>query len=292
MRIKLYGETNENWVPSQLPLIRRGLLELGHELVENPADSEFLYSNDPCGYEQIVTDKKTFNKPAVLTIHDIPEFLPGWSSIANKYFKQAQAVDAICVNSKTTQNQIKRLFRIDSHVTYQPTKLITPLNLPRETDKLKFLYCGRANSSNKRFYLVRQLIEKYYDESQLVVIGSENPGFGKYLGMVDDEKLNFYYNLCDFILSPSVFEGLGLSPLEGILAGKYPIVAADCAAFQEFIPDFTCEPSADSMYEKIQEIESDRKHWDWTVSQYQRKFKDQLNYLSVVKNIIAVLENL
>lgn len=289
MKIKLYGEPNEKWWPSQLPLIKKGLLELGHELVENPQDADFLYANDPHGYEQIFFDKLRFNRKSLLTIHDIPEYQQDYHYIVSNYRKYLDIVDGISVNSFTTQHQVAKIFNKESYVIFQPTKEIIPLDIERDSKKLKFLFVGRANSSNKRFFLIKQLMEKYYSEKQLVVIGSENPGYGNYLGMVDDGQLSMYYNLSDYLLSPSMYEGLGLTPIESILAHKPVILSNDCAASNEFLSEFACDPNANSMHEKIEEIEHDRNNYNWIIQQYAKKYFELLNYKSVSENIVEVL---
>jgi len=292
MKIKIYGEKNQNWLPAQMPLIRRGLLELNHELVENPADADTLFAADPNGYKQITIDKIQFNKPSCLTIHDIPEYQSNKDEIINEYSKYLEQVDAIAVNSYTTQAQVKRIFNRESFIIYQPCKPIIPLNIPKTHKKLRFLFVGRAASLNKRFHLVKELITKYYDESQLAVIGSENPGFGNFAGLVGDEQLLISYNMADFILSPSSYEGLGLVACESLLANVPPIVCNDCLASLEFAEEFACDPTADAMYEKIQEIQSNKKDYDWIIQQYYKKYKEQFSYISVAQNISNLLESL
>jgi glycosyltransferase involved in cell wall biosynthesis len=293
MRIKVYGEPHySTWSPSYLGLVRRGLQELGHELVENPEDADVLYADDPCGYKQIADDTIKLNKPSVLNILDIPTYAPNWKQVADFYYWCMTKVNAVTSISQTTRKQLLELFDINSDVIYHPAKTLTNYNMPRSSDKLKFLFVGRANSTNKRFHLVREMIEKYYEENQLVVVGSENPGFGNYRSIVTDSELNIYYNLCDYVLSPSSHGGIELPPCEAVLMGKFPIVAKDCECSQEFLPDFCCEPTADAMYQQIQMIESNKTHYNWLNNQYARKFETQLNYLSVAQNIEKVIKSL
>lgn len=292
MKISLYGEPNLSWQPSQLPLIRRGLLELGHELTE-PADSDYLFAADPNGYKQIVEDKKKFNKPAALAILDIPTYQGNCHEIVKTFKNYCDGVDKILANSYTVQNQISTLLNLDSEVIFSPAKEICEIPLIYEpAEKLKFLVVGRVNSPNKRFNLVRELMEKYYSEEQLVVVGSENPSYGNFAGMVEDTKLNYFYNMCDFVLHLSAEEGIGLPCCESVLAGKPAIVCNDCPASMEFLPDFAADPNVDSIYQKIQEIQNNKNHFGWLIKQYQKKFKEQLNYLSVAKNIISALESI
>jgi len=295
MKIRIYGEPSDNtvWPPAYLPAIKRGLIELGHELVDDVKLADVLYCNDPNGEYQISHDTIDFNKPSVLNILDIPTYLSEFhlNRVLGNLNWRIEQVNAVTSISKTVQSQIKEIFGVDSTVVYQPTKPITRLNLEKKESGVKFLYVGRAHSPNKRFDLVKNLIQKYYEEGQLLIIGSENPCFGTYVGMVNDVTLNNYYNLCDYVLLPSSFEGIGLTSIEAILAGKYPILSNDCAAAIEFLPEFACDPNPAAMFEKIQEIENNKSHYDWLVRQYDRKYREQFNYKSVAQNIVNVLES-
>ena len=58
-----------------------------------------------------------------------------------------------------------------------------------------FLYVGRANDPIKRIGLLKEaLLKTINGVNEIIICGSENPGFGNYLNVVTDEKLNELYN--------------------------------------------------------------------------------------------------
>jgi len=58
----------------------------------------------------------------------------------------------------------------------------------------------------------------------------------KFLGMVPEERLPYYYACADVIVTPSVFEPFGLVPLEAMSMRK-PVVACDVGGIPEAVKD-------------------------------------------------------
>jgi len=221
---------------------------------------------------------------------DLPDFLPDFPEILERYKKVIDKADIVTSISEFVSGQIKKYYNIDSPVIYQPSKnvKVSEVTLQESNNKLKFLYVGRASSPNKRFDLVIDLMEKYYSEEQLLVVGTENVGYGKYAGVLDDKWLNIFYNSCDFVLLPSDMEGLGLTSIESILAKKPVILNKESGAAQEFLPEFCADANADSMQEKILDIQNNKSSYDQIIENYNKKYSKQFSSEQVVNNIIKI----
>ena len=119
-----------------------------------------------------------------------------------------------------------------------------------------FLYVGRANDPVKRINLVKESLLKINNHIEdIKICGAEDPGFGNYLGVVSDLELNKLYNSSKFVLLTSKAEGIGLSMIEGMICGSIPITCSDNLTAKEFSPpDFICKPDAQSIVNKIDEL--------------------------------------
>ncbi|MFM9826083.1 hypothetical protein [Flavobacterium sp.] len=291
-KVFLCGNPHTDWKPAMLPRIMHGFWENDWIQTDYPNDSEFIYSNDPDSYKQFLELADLYpNKVKIVNILDLPDFLPDFPEILERYKKVIDKADIVTSISEFVSGQVKKYYNIDSPVIYQPAKNIkvSEVTLQESNNKLKFLAVGRLNSPNKRSFLIKNLIEKYYNENQLLSIGSEYMGYGKFGGSVDDKWLNIYYNSADFILSPSSFGGIELSIIESFLAKKPVIVCSDCECSMEFAPEFASkEATAESMFEKIQDIQNNRDYYNDIINKYHNQYKIQFSSHQVVKNIIKI----
>lgn len=95
----------------------------------------------------------------------------------------------------------------------------------------------------KAFYLVKKKIKRI----KLIRIGTpsysnviKNLGLEKdviYLSKISNERLREIYNLCDFFVFPSLYEGFGLPGLEAASCGT-PVICSDIPIFKEIYKDF------------------------------------------------------
>ena len=119
------------------------------------------------------------------------------------------------------------------------------------------------------------------------ICGSENPGFGNYLGIVPDEELNKLYNSSYYVLLPSKAEGIGLPMIEGMICGSIPITCSDNLTAREFSPiEFICNPDPQSIVNKIIDLDKDYENKRKIALQYGEKYKVQFNKKNIAKNII------
>ena len=83
-------------------------------------------------------------------------------------------------------------------------------------------------------------------------------------------------------------EGLGLTSIEAILAKKPVILNKESGAAQEFLPEFCADANADSMQEKILDIQNNKDKYSDIIESYNKKYSKQFSSEQVVNNIIKV----
>ena len=241
----------------QIPRIKEGIEQLGHTLSEDSPD--LIYSNDPKGYVRGLELKEKYpNAYLIFNFLDIPWHIENiqkqTESLVRNFFLKA---DAISVISFKVKKDLAKFYDKKIHVIYNPIK---DVNLDNKIKKNNtFFYVGRAKDPIKRFNLIQESISKIKDgEKNIKICGSENPGFGNYLGVIKDQELNKLYNSSKYVLLPSKAEGIGLPMIEGMICGAIPITCSDNLTAKEFSPpEFISEPNAQSIINKIEELDGD-----------------------------------
>ena len=275
----------------QIPRIKEGMQELGHEVTQDSPN--LIYSNDPRGYgEALILKEKYPSAYLILNFLDIPWHLPNvekqTEALAKKYFSKAEALSVISFKVK---NDIKKFYNKKIHVIYNPIKDVFFDSKIKKTNR--FLYVGRANDPIKRIKLISDMsIKNSLIFKDLKICGTENPGFGKYLGVVSDKKLNEFYNSSKFLLLPSRAEGLGLTMIEGLICGCIPITCSDNLTAKEFSPlNFICKPNTESILKKIEELEKKYTDNKMLALKFGKKYKLQFDKKSIAKNIINIFNS-
>ena len=289
LRIALFGF--DSYV-SQIPRYREAFIELGHELsFDNP---NIIYANDSTGYADAIKLKNTF-QDALLILHflDIPWHMPNiqkqTESLVNNYLLKA---DIIAANSEKVKKDLSQFMPNKKiHVTHDIAKDVY-LNEKIKKDNM-FLYVGRANDPVKRIKLVHDSVNKITGGSKNIKIcGTENPGFGNYLGVVPDKNLNKLYNSSKFVLLPSKSEGIGLSMIEGMICGSIPITCSDNLTAKEFSPpDFICDPNAETIVKKIEDLSAKYEEKRKLALEYGKKYKNQFDKKNIAKNIVNIFKS-
>ena len=187
----------------------------------------------------------------IVTIHDLV-FLSKWYSNEPKYrslySKRLLKRYLSFKNIITVSNDVKKKLSLISdsneiEVIYPPCPPsfkrleVTDsdkkkLNLP--TDKILIL--SPSNSKPwKNLDIVSRVMKKLGDKFVLVRVGSEI-GVGITFSQVDMNTLNLLYNVCDFLLFPSLEEGFGFPLVEAMRTGL-PAVVSDIDVFHEIAAD-------------------------------------------------------
>ena len=275
----------------QIPRIKEGMESLGHILSENSPD--LIYSNDPKGYEKALILKEKYpNAYLIFNFLDIPWHIENIERqtelLVKNFFLKA---DAVSVISSKVQKDMAKFYDKKIHVIYNPIKDVY------FDEKIKknnmFLYVGRANDPIKRIKLVHDSIIKIPEGlKNIKICGSENPGFGNYVGVISDKDLNKLYNSSKFVLLTSKAEGIGLPMIEGMICGTIPVTCSDNLTAKEFSPsEFICEPNAQSIVNKIEELDKEYETKREMALKLGEKYKIQFDKKTIAKNIIDIFNS-
>ena len=270
----------------QVPRIKEGFESLGHSLSEESPD--LIYSNDPTGYQKAKELKQKFPySHLMLNFLDIPWHLPNVEKqtklLVEHFLNKANSVTAISLKVK---KDLSKFFKKKIEVIYNPSKDIFYDESIKKNNI--FLYVGRANDPVKRIHLVKQSLLKINNSiTEIKICGSENPGFGNYLGVVSDQELNKMYNSSKYVLLPSQAEGIGLPMIEGMICGTIPITCSDNLTAKEFSPEeFICDPDPQSIINKIKELDKNYENMRQAALKLGDKYKIQFNKKNIANNII------
>ena len=275
----------------QIPRIKEGMEMLGHILSKESPD--IIYSNDPRGYDEALKLKKKYpSSYLILNLLDIPWHLPNISKQTELLVKHyLQKADSVTTISNKVKKDLAKFYDKTIQVIYNPIKDVY------FDEKIKknntFFYVGRAGDPIKRFDLVRESLSKIKEgEKNLRVCGTEDPKFGNYLGVIKDQELNKIYNSSKYVLLPSKAEGLGLPMIEAMICGSIPITCSDNLTAKEFSPvDFICEPNAQSIVNKVEELEKNYNKKREISLKFGNKYKLQFDKKSIAKNIINIFNS-
>jgi len=275
----------------QIPRIKEGMKALGHILSEESPD--LIYSNDSRGYEKALLLKKKYPKAyLILNFLDIPWHKPNiqkqTESLVKNYSLKADIVTTISFKVK---KELGKFYNKKIHVIYNPVKdVYFDENIKKNNI---FFYVGRASDPVKRFNLVRESLLKIKDgEKNIKICGPQNPNFGDYLGIIEDQELNKLYNSSKYVLLPSVTEGIGLPMIEGMICGAIPITCSDNLTSKEFSPpDFICEPNAEAIVKKIEELNKEYRVKRELALKFGKKYKTQFNKKNIAINIMNLFNS-
>ena len=269
-------------------LIKEGFNQLGHVISNNNPD--IIFANDPRGYKEAISlknkNKKTF---LILNLLDIPWHMGANITNQTKLLVSTYLIkaDAVTVISFKVKKDLAQFLDRKLHVIYNPRKDVCYEENIKKNNM--FLFVGRANDPVKRFNLVRETIESIKEENNLNICGSENPGFGNYLGYISDEKLSKLYNSTKYVFLTSMAEGIGLPMIEAAICGAVPITCSDNETAKEFMPDdFMCEPNSKSIIQKIESLNKNYEKNQKLALWYGNKYKYQFSKIEVAKNILSI----
>lgn len=201
---------------------------------------------------------------AVVTVHDVtfalyPEWFPArlqrmLSVLVPRSLKQARRIITI---SQRTKDDIVRLYGTDpnkiavTHLAPRPA-FASRLSSDRGVEPF-FLYVGNVHPRKNVETLVRamRILKDRGERVPLVVAGK--PAFRsaevlqlvedldvadlvRFPGYVPDETLQRMYATCTALVHPALYEGFGLTVVEGMVQGA-PVIAADTSSLPEVVGD-------------------------------------------------------
>ena len=275
----------------QIPRIKEGMKNLGHILSEE--SPSLIYANDPTGYNKAMTLKKKFpSSYLILNFLDVPWHFPNIDKQTKLLVEQfLTKADAVTVISFKVKKDLAKFLNKKIDVIYNPIKDVFHDKSIKKNNT--FLYVGRANDPIKRIDLVKESFLKIKNSvKEIKICGSENPGFGNYLGVISDIELNKLYNSSKFVLLPSKAEGIGLPMIEGMICGAIPITCSDNLTAKEFSPpEFICEPNAQSIVNKIEGLDKEYENKRKIALKMGEKYKIQFDKKNIAENIIKIFNS-
>ena len=275
----------------QIPRIKEGMKNLGHILSEK--SPSLIYANDPTGYNKAMTLKKKFpSSYLILNFLDVPWHFPNIDKQTKLLVEQfLTKADAVTVISFKVKKDLAKFLKKNIEVIYNPIKDVFHDKSIKKNNT--FLYVGRANDPIKRIDLVKESFLKIKNSvKEIKICGSENPGFGNYLGIISDIELNKLYNSSKFVLLPSKAEGIGLPMIEGMICGAIPITCSDNLTAKEFSPpEFICEPNAQSIVNKIEGLDKEYENKRKIALKMGEKYKIQFDKKNIAENIIKIFNS-
>lgn len=289
MKIKIFGWRNPDL--SITDRLERGFLSSGNEITDSD-DADLVIAMDPNYYEK-AEEYYRINKKAIklFNVLDVPEHLfPSYP--VEKIKENLKNADIITSISKFTQRQAQKHYGVKSEVIYTPC---LEMDRTRAVKSIPFLYVGRAADPNKRFSLARACVQGLgLPEKFLVVVGPEFANFGVYAGPVPSKKLSGIYAQSKYVLLPSRSEGVGLTMIEGALAGCIPILCDDNEAALEFgFSDFCAAPNPESLIDLIDRIELNYKEYRMKIDEIveSQGLESKFNNIQVAKIITELYES-
>ncbi len=296
MKIQCFGA---RFYGGQVQRIEHGFENFGEKVLPSSNTEivpDLIYCNDAENYDNSIKLHNHFNKTPKLILNclDLPYWLNNFDDILKEYKQKFALADRITCISKAVQNQIQQYLGISSDVVYIPIKDVYLDENIKPPKPIFLLYVGRANDIRKNFKLIVDTLRDCgISSSNLTVVGSENPRYGQYLGVVSDAQLNEIYNKSSFLLLPSFFEGAGLSALEASVCGCVPILCSNNPISKEFYPnEFIAEPTIRGYGDKIFELLNNYNKSRELALEYGKKYSQQFSGLQIAKNIIGVFETL
>jgi len=189
-------------------------------------------------------------------------------SITYKYMKHANIILAV---SNFCKKDVLKKYGLKNKLSVLPggidhtsfKKLETTKEQLRKKHNLPLkkkilLHIGRDDHRKNVSFLIK-LLKKLGDDYVLVKIGDINIKKNIILVKnIDEKKLCEIYNAVDLLLFPSLYEGLGLPPIEAMACGL-PVLAANKTGLKEVcIEESLTELNEMLWLEKINEILSNR----------------------------------
>ena len=289
MRIATLGWRNKNL--DQISRIEEALISSGHCIVEE--DPDFIYSHDFTQIDQAHEVKRKYpNAKYLQKVLDLPIHLFNTQFFdLNKTKEKLLRADLVLSNSETVKKNIEKYLGLKSFVVYDAIKDVQNVNLEKNID---FLYVGRANDPNKRFYLIKETFKLLnIPQEKMTILGTDNPKFGEYKGVVDDDELNNFYNRSKYIIFPSYIEGIGLPPIEASICNTIPILCSDNETAHEFTTQrLLCDPNPYSIAGKLIDINNNYKFYLNLINSYSQNYRAFFNKHTIAQNIVNAFDSL
>lgn len=231
-----------------------------HSLLGNIRFSFYLYKLDYDIYhagDLIGPFWRKRNVTHIVTVHDLMLLkvkgfsrIPLWKNALRKlkfyYFwsRILKVTDIIISVSKTTQKDVKEIFKLNSIVlreglNYIQSDVVGCKKYEGISSGNYFLYVGLAMPHKNLDFLVNTFL-KARTNKKLVICGKGHIPIHSdriiYTGWVEDVELDFLYKHCAAFIFPSLYEGFGLPILEA-LSYHCRVFSSNAGSLGEFSKD-------------------------------------------------------
>ena len=250
--------------------------------------TDIIYAGSVSRLEPALRAKEKFGKPLACWVWDIPYNWRSWArneqellankkrdKVVAKYIAGLKQCDLVISASKYTQKVLNEQFGIDSHQRYFYLNYDEMDAIPDTKAKNYRVIQISRYVLNKRFELTIEATaglpvetvfigtgKEYHDH--LAKLGKEKRPhysyFRLYIDLPRSETLSMLKS-STILVSPSVFEGWGITPLEALYCGV-PVVLSDLEVFREVHEDRVLYheiDNADDMRRQIKRLLNDTK---------------------------------
>ncbi|NIM03349.1 glycosyltransferase [bacterium] len=213
--------------------------------------------------------RKIFGLPHILTVHAAGLFalkrFPFGKYIARFIVRNS---DRIITVSSFVRSNLDKLIGYNTKAIVCPMGIDTDIFVPKDQAKLRekykirrehiLLFVGRLVEKKGVEYLIdaMKIVTDRLPDVKLLIIGTGNlekklkmkvtklnlPSYVTFLGVKKHDELIDYFNICDLLIVPSIFdryghtETLGMVILEAMSCGK-PVIASDIGGIPESVKD-------------------------------------------------------
>lgn len=272
--------------PNPAQLLEASMNEVGIALTEEYPD--FIYHMTG-GYQDAedFISKRSKEPKRIYSLLDVdPSKSLSWYE-NNKIIEHLNKADVICAISHVVKRQMQGVLKITKPIEVVSFPIRPVLKEEGLHKGIDFLYVGRVYSANKRFNLIKETLSLMkVDPNTLIVVGNEQPPFGHYVGTVEDKALNILYNSAIFTFLPSSFEGLGLTCIEAVIGGSFPILCTDNPMVKELgLEDFAARPNPRSLAILVNNIHGNRQHFSEILDSKRDEFINRFSASNIAKRI-------
>jgi glycosyltransferase involved in cell wall biosynthesis len=290
--------------PSQ-SIVKKDITFLKHfpsnvEILHNTCDNsvDLIYVATLSQLSKALQAKRMFNKPVVCWVWDLPynsqtewdlppQGLSENSNRPNDCMNKAHLLslcDVLISASKWTQSVLKNQYGLSSEQIYFhiDTEELDSVKVTEKTNRIIQI---------SRYFWNKKFENTIYSTTELDnEVGLVGVRQGNYFSVLQNNthpNVIFYENQSrentikllkssEILVSPSVFEGWGISPIEALHCGV-PVLLSDLPVFQEVYEDTVLYHNRfdkDDMKEKLTRLSKDKELQTNIVKQGQLKIKD------------------
>lgn len=256
----------------------------GHDFVSNWCNEsvDLIYCGSVSQLDKAMAAKEVYKKPIICWVWDIPYCWEEWcrtseeirahvwrSAYIVKVIENLRKCDKVISSSKYTQRVLKEKFGLESEQIYFyiDTEELDRVSAQSKADHI--IQISRY-ALNKRFDLSIKVAKSL--GQKIVCVGTGSYDYLKHMARIMFANVDFYQNItrkttiallkqATVLVSPSVFEGWGMTPIEAIYCG-IPALVSDLEVFKEVYGDCMVYHKKDdfsSMREKLDRILKDKQ---------------------------------